>query len=67
MNGIPALTSKRSVTPRLPLTVIASVRIRSVTVSMSKGVDSPLRMLAVETSVPSWRLRPSMVLKVVVL
>ena len=66
MNGIPALTSNRSVMPTVPLSVIESVRMRSDTVSTSNGADSPLKTLAVETSVPSRRLRPSMLSKVVV-
>ena len=66
MYGIPTLTSNRSVIPTVPLTVIESVRIRSNTVSTSKGTDSPLNTLAVDTSVPSRRLRPSMLSKVVV-
>ena len=44
---------------------MVSVRIRSATVSMSNGAGSPRRTLAVETSVPSRRLRPSMLSNVV--
>ena len=60
MKGMPALMSNRSVMPTVPLSVTVSVRIRSDTVSMSNGVVSPLKTLAVETSVPSRKLRPSM-------
>jgi hypothetical protein len=49
----------------LPVSVIVSVRIRSVTVSMSNGAASPRSVLAVDTRVPSRRLRPSRLVKLV--
>jgi hypothetical protein len=67
MKGIPPLRSNRSVMPTVPLSVTVSVRMRSETVSMSNGVVSSLKTLAVDTNVPSRRLRPSMLSKMTLL